>query len=370
MDLFIGGAVGLVVGALAAGIWGARKAAEAAAQRERAEKAEQEVKWQRETAEPRLKDVFKALSGDALQELMKLSSTELEAKRKGVEDLLRPLSEAIGVYQRQAAAMEGQVGRLQGETHRLAESLRAVGPRGQWGEVALKRLVELAGMTEHCDFDLQVAGEGGRADLLVRLPAGRVIVVDAKAPFMDVPESGGEEARKQAAEKYAKAFKKHVDDLARRDYARKFKSELDLIVMFVPNDSFVAAAAQGDPGIIEKALESRVVVATPSTLLALLKAVELGWREEKLAENAQKISEAGRKVHERMGTLAEHLVAMGRGLGQAVEAYNKSTDSFNKRFLPAVRDMEALGAGGPKPIPELPAVEAPEQPPERQSGAA
>lgn len=362
MDFVIGGAIGLVVGALAAGLWGMSKAAEAAAQRERAERLEAD--------ETRLKDAFKALSLDALQRMQELSSAEMDAKRKGIEELLRPLGEAIGAYQQQAAAMKQQVGQLQGETQQLAKSLKSVGVQGKWGEVTLKRLVELAGMAEHCDFDLQVSGEGARADLVVRLPAGRTIVVDSKASFegyAETQEGGDEAARQQAMKKYAQAFKRQVDGLASKEYARKFKSELDLVVMFVPNDSFVAAAAQGDPGIIEKAMENKVVVATPSTLLALLKAVQLGWREERLAENAQKISDAGRKVSERMGTLEQYLLEIGKGLGQAVEAYNKSTGSFNKMFLPAVRDMEALGAGGTKPLPELPAVE---EPPRRQSGAA
>lgn len=370
----LAGAVGLIIGALGAWAVASRRIARLEADRARAE-AEARGAQQ-------LREAFGSIAADALRasldEFLKLAGQRVEdidARRAAIEKLMEPVNAALAeVHQGQGSLaknldrLHGDQAALQNETHKLAEALRSTRHRGRWGELSLRKLAELAGMVEHCDFAEQEAAGDKMPDLRVMLPAGRVVAVDAKVPwdaYQQAFEAKSEEDRVAAFKRHAALFRSHVKKLSEREYWKKLDSDFDLTVMFVPNDSFVSAAAEHDAELIEFALRRRVVVATPSTLVALLRAIELGWREQRLAENAEKIQDAGRKVHERMATLMSHVLDIGKGLGGAVKAYNDASGSLQRLFVPAVRDFAALGAGSEKKIPETPPLENVDQ-----SGAA
>jgi DNA recombination protein RmuC len=338
VELVVAGIVGFLLGALIGWLAASRQTA---VLRERV--------TQLQGAEQQVKDSFRAMAGDALQDFLKVAGE----KQKAIDEMLRPLSDAISRYQTQTGVLDDHVTSLQAETHKLAEVMRTGTARGKWGQVALEQIVELAGMTAHVDYVTQTGAGGLIPDVIVKMPAGRSVAVDAKFPFdayQAAQEARTEEERAAALTRHAEAFKTHVTALSAKEYWKKLESPLDLVVLFVPNDSVVAAAATADPSLVDRALEKRVIIATPFTLLALLKAIELGWREEKMAENAQKISEAGRTVHERAYVLLEHLQKIGRGLGGAVKAYNEAAASVDARFMPAVRELENLGARSGKEV--------------------
>ena len=346
-----------------------------------------------EEARERLGDAFKALAADALsgsqRDFLQLAdekfkalradaSDDLETRRLAVQALIAPLQQALDGYQKEARGIEerrqrdlGQVGQqlrdvavthqaLRAETNKLVQALRAPNVRGRWGEVALRRVAELAGMSTFCDFVEQetVAGETSRLrpDVIVRLPSDRVVVIDAKVPlaaYLDAVEAGDEYHRDQALGRHLLQVRAHVTRLAQRGYAVEIEQTAEFVVLFIPNDSFLAAAAERDGDLVDWALGQRVVLATPATLFALLRAVEYGWRQERVAEDAQKISAVGRELSERMANLVEHLSHMGGSLGKTVKAYNQAVASLESRVLPTARKLESLGAGSRKPIPSM-----------------
>ena len=353
-----------------------------------------------EEAKVRLTEAFRALAADTLKSsnedflrlaeqrfktLTQEAAGELEARKTAVGALVQPLQQALDAYQQEARALEEKrlreisgVGRqltevaqaqtaLQRETSNLVNALRAPQVRGRWGEIALRKTAELAGMTKHCDFSEQesVQTEGGRLrpDMVVHLPAKRDIVVDAKVAlngYLEALEAANPEQREAALTRHAQQVRMHVRRLASKEYWNQFPQAPDFVVLFIPGEAFFAAAMERDPDLLQDALASQVLIATPTTFIGLLLTAAYGWRQEQVAENAQRISELGRQVHERLAILIEHFAGVGKSLEKSVEAYNRAVGSLETRVLPAARRFPELDSGSGKPIPGLdPIVQTP-----------
>jgi len=256
--------------------------------------------------------------------------------------------------------------RLQSETRNLVTALRAPATRGRWGELQLRRVVELAGMLEHCDFDEQVTvtGDEGRVrpDMIVHLPGARCVVVDAKVPlqaFLDATESVDDEARRTHFVSHARQLRTHVDSLAKKAYWEQFETSPEFVVAFVPGDPLLSAALEHDPTLFEHALASHVVLATPTNLIAILRTVAAGWQQETMADKAREVQQLGRELYKRLATFGDHLARTGKGLASAVDAYNKAVGSLEKSVMPQARRFNELGVVGSadKEIPELDALD-------------
>lgn len=350
---------------------------------ERKSSKEKELLLQK--AQSQLGDTFKALSSDALKanqkQFLQLAensfkvqqekvSLELDKRKDAVSQVVKPISESLdkmqgrigeiekareGAYasiREQVKSMTESQLHLQKETSQLVKALRQPTGRGQWGEVQLRRVVEMAGMQEHCDFKLQVntksdEGKALRPDLVVNLPGGQQIVVDSKTPmsaYLDALEEDDDKKRESFLEQHASQVRTHIQQLSSKKYQDQFDTSPEFVVLFLPSEAFFSAALMQDSSLIEKGVDQGVILATPTTLIALLRAVAYGWRQQSLTDNAHKISQLGRELHSRISVFSEHFGKVGANISTLVGNYNKASGSLDSRVLSSTKKFEELGA--------------------------
>ncbi|MFB3893905.1 MAG: DNA recombination protein RmuC [Phycisphaerae bacterium] len=342
-------------------------------------------------AASRLSDAFRALSGEALksnnQAFLELARTKLQEviaeaqgdlgkRQQAIDGLVKPLAAALEKYEKQVQELEksrqgayaglqeqlkavaATQQELQKETNNLVNALKTPQVRGRWGEVTLHRVVELAGMSEHCDYAQQVSVEAEdgrlRPDMVIHLPSNRDIVVDSKvslAAYLQAISAASEADRAGFLQQHAQQIRAHMQKLAAKQYWDQFAGRTpEFVVMFIPGESFFASALDCDKGLLEDGMDRRVVLATPTTLIALLKAVAFGWRQEAMARNAQEVCELGRELYERIRVMTGHIIGLGRSLRQTNERYNDAVGSMESRVLPSARKFRDLGAAGGEAI--------------------
>jgi DNA recombination protein RmuC len=308
---------------------------------------------------------FLQVAEQRLGQFQQGAAADLATKEQAVKAMVDPVSQKLGELDQKLAQMDRErtavtttldnlqqtAADLAGHTTRLSTALRDVRTRGSWGEVQLRRVVELAGMVEHCDFSEQKSfnGDDGRSrpDMVVHLPAGRTVVVDSKVPldaFMDATEMDDPEQRAARMKDHAKALDHHVVALAGRRYDDVVDGSIDLVVMFVPGEAFLVEAFEADPSLFERAITKGVFLSSPATLVALLKSVAYGWRESRLTENSEEIARLGAELHNRVGTMADHLARLGRGIATTTKAFNDAVGSFEGSVTVTTRKFEELGA--------------------------
>ena len=330
-----------------------------------------------------LKQTFSALSSDALkhnnqmfidlaQETLKRfhvqAKGELDQKEKSIENLVKPISDALLKTEQQIQAMEKDRKEAYGSLHKhletlsqtqlqlhdqtrnLVQALRRPEVRGQWGEITLKRLVELAGMVEHCDFYEQesVETDSGRVrpDMIIRMPTGREIVVDVKTPldaYLSAVEAQTDDERKQFMEQHVRNVRTRIKELSAKSYWEQFSRSPDFAVLFIPGEQFLSSALDLDRDLLEFALARKIILATPTSMVALMRAVAFGWRQEQLSENAELIRTTGEDLYKRLATFSDHLAKLGRSLDGAVGNYNKAVGSFDTKLVPGAKKLADMG---------------------------
>ncbi|MBF0252482.1 MAG: DNA recombination protein RmuC [Candidatus Omnitrophica bacterium] len=361
------------------------------------EKKVTEQKELLDEAKNKLGETFKALSGESLKsnnaafiELAKESlkvvleeaKGDIDKKGETIKSIVKPLEEALGRYEKNISDMEkirasaygnleNQIRSLldsqktlQQETNNLVTALRRPEVRGRWGEITLKRVAELAGMVEHCDYTEQhsVTTEDGRIrpDMVVHLPSERDIVVDSKVSldaYLDAIASNNEDERKAHLLRHTQQVKKHMKDLSSKSYWEQFDKTPEFVVMFIPGESFLSAAVDNEPLLIEIGMESKVIIATPTTLVSLLRAISYGWRQEHIAKNALEIAKIGKELYDRFQPFLMHVNKVGGSLSQAVVTFNKMAMSLERRILVSVRKFQELGTVGDKELEEIKQIE-------------
>ena len=318
---------------------------------------------------------FLKLAQENLKQFQATAQGELTQKEHAIENLVKPIKDALEKTEKQLRNVENERKEaygaltqhletmtqtqlaLQGETRNLVKALGRPEVRGQWGEMTLKRLAELAGMVKHCDFFEQehTQTEDGtmRPDMIVRLPGGREIVVDVKTPldaYLSAVEASDDTKRQMHLARHTKNVRKRVQELATKGYWNQFKNAPDFVVLFIPGDQFLSAALDNDYQLLEDAMQQKVILATPTSFVALLRAVAYGWRQESLAENAEHIKEVGEELYGRLATFVEHLGKIGKNLNSSVQHYNKAVASFDTRVLPSAKKFTEMGISTKKSV--------------------
>lgn len=389
--------VGLAIGALAGA------AVALAIARSGSERMREQLNAISTDSRERMRDEMKSISADVLKQTGDSLAQRLADQRRAEEEraagemakraeelkgLVGPVNEKLGRVENEIGRLERErkqaqgelasmvrqlhegVGGLRQETGNLVSALKRPNTRGSWGEIQLRNVIEMAGMIEHCDFLEQstVQSEDGalRPDVLVKLPGEKVIVVDSKVPldaYLAHLEAQTEDERAVQMARHARQTREHITKLAAKGYQRQFEGTPDLVVMFVPSDGIYQAALAEDPALIEYGVHQQVLMATPTTLIALLRAVHYGWRQEQIAESARQIAETGRELHRRLAIFVDPLAKLGRQLNSTVDAYNQAARSFDTRLAPKVREIAELGASSGREVSEPQPIEASAQPP-------
>lgn len=351
-----------------------------------------------EDAKAKLQESFAALSADALaknnasflrlaeenlKKFQERAQGDLAKRQESIHQTVEPVGKALALFNERVAQIEdrrtatdaslkqqlAQLFTAQTELSRttgsLVQALRAPQVRGQWGEMQLRRTVEMAGMVNYCDFEEQASvetadGQRQRPDLLIRLPNERRVVVDSKVPlaaYLDALESDDPDVQCARMQAHARHIREHIKGLSAKAYWTQFEHAPEFVVLFIPNEAIFSAALEQDPSLIELGVENKVILATPTTLIALLKAIAYGWQQEAIAREAKEISALGKELYERIGVVAGHMTDLGKSLGQSVDRYNKTVKSMDGRLLVTARKFEALDSSTDGALPDVKVVE-------------
>ncbi|PJA19716.1 MAG: DNA recombination protein RmuC, partial [Deltaproteobacteria bacterium CG_4_10_14_0_2_um_filter_43_8] len=325
---------------------------------------------------------FLQLAKQSLETVLNQAMGDMSQKEIAIKNIVKPLEDVLKKYESQVielektrvgaySTLESQIKmlmsseqQLQKETNNLVTALRRPEVRGRWGEMTLKRVVELAGMTSYCDYVEQVSVDTDkgrlRPDMIVHLPSDREIVIDSKVSldaYLDAIASQSEDAKESFLVKHSQQITKHMRELSEKNYWDQFPRAPEFVVMFIPGESFLASALEKDPAIIEKGMEDRVIIATPTTLIALLRAIAYGWRQEQITKHAQEIAVLGKEMYDRFQPFLEHVNKVGGSLNQSVVSFNKMIMSLERRVMVSVKKFKELGAAGDKELPEVQPIE-------------